>query len=484
MGRIYRGVKKSIGGFQKPVVLKQLLPELKRDPELVQLFFREAQIHATLDHANIVHIIDLVEAKGNYYIVMEYVRGTDLYRIIKKLKGLNRRLPMHAVLFIGRETLKALDYAHNRTDDYGRRLGIVHRDISPTNIMISGAGEVKLTDFGIAKSATYSSNFFRVKGKAAYMSPEQALGKDLDHRSDLFSTAVCIYEMLAGQRPFPALRVGLPPEKHFKQKILSVSQARAGCPVELDTILERSLSADPNIRFDSASELLSELEQVVTRHGLFCSNQKLATYLEETLGQDPTSWGDMSHIPTSRPQSGSSDVEMNDDALQTPTKEMEYKAKNSRKEPVGQSVPANEEVDPVGAEGTSVTFPPFPWKPDPSQARSASLPPPNRASHRSDSPGYPSELVGLPEPPPPPPPGPSIRLESAPPLLRKESGDLDRPSSSEAYPHTTNPVRLVGMNSIEPDKPALRPWVWVAVASFLVLLFLFVFWLVVRSSDV
>ena len=202
MGAIYIGKKLGPGGFEKEVVLKQLLPEYTSRPEFRDLFFREAKISATLDHANIVHTFDLVESDESLFIVMEYVRGTDLRTIVRRAKLRRRELAPGAALHITLEVLAGLAYAHMRKSTEGAPMAIIHRDVSPSNILCSAQGEVKLSDFGIAKAATHSSLFYRVRGKVGYMSPEQARNEAIDHRTDLYSVAVCLYEALTAERLF------------------------------------------------------------------------------------------------------------------------------------------------------------------------------------------------------------------------------------------------------------------------------------------
>src|SRR5262249_42976068 len=146
--------------------------------------------------------IDLVASGNDYFIVMEYVRGGDLRTLLKRSKRRGKPWQPEAALFIGREVLGALAYAHAKTDTRGQRLNLIHRDVSPSNILLSETGAVKLTDFGIAKANTHSSVFYRVRGKVGYMSPEQAHGQALDHRTDLYSCAVCLFELLTGERLF------------------------------------------------------------------------------------------------------------------------------------------------------------------------------------------------------------------------------------------------------------------------------------------
>src|SRR5688572_26967896 len=254
MGAIYLGKKLGAGGFEKEVVLKQLLPEFTQQPEFIDLFLREARLSATLDHANIVHTIDLVNAGEEYFIVMEYVRGGDLRTLFKRAKRRRKRLAPAAAIFIAREILSALAYAHQKVGPDGNPLGLIHRDVSPSNVLVSGNGEVKLTDFGIAKASTHRSIFYRVKGKVGYMSPEQAKGDALDPRSDLYSVAVCLYEMLTGERLFVAPSLTTSADELYAQPVPAISRKRQDLPKDLDKVVFKALSIDPKGRYQTAGE--------------------------------------------------------------------------------------------------------------------------------------------------------------------------------------------------------------------------------------
>src|SRR5262249_10264168 len=154
MGAIYLGKKLGVDGFEKEVVLKQLLPEFTREPKFIDLFLREARLSASLDHNNIVRTVDLVNAGDDYFMVMEYVRGADLRTLMRRARRRHKRFTPQAAVFIGHEILEALSYAHGKSGTDGKALHLIHRDVSPSNILVSGAGEVKLTDFGIAKANT------------------------------------------------------------------------------------------------------------------------------------------------------------------------------------------------------------------------------------------------------------------------------------------------------------------------------------------
>jgi serine/threonine protein kinase len=289
MGAIYVGKKLGPGGFEKEVVLKQLLPEYTARPEFRDLFFREAKISATLDHANIVHVFDLVESDESLFIVMEYVRGVDLRTIIRRSKLRRRELAPAAALHITLEILAGLSYAHTRRTPTGESMAIIHRDVSPSNILCSVQGEVKLSDFGIAKAATHNSAFYRVRGKVGYMSPEQARSQPIDHRTDLYSVAVCLYEALTAERLFVG-DLSTPADVIYAQPIVPPSTKRAGLPTALDVVLKTALAPDPADRYQDSIAFADALRQVAHRHGLLYSAPQLGEHLRYILGSDPQKW--------------------------------------------------------------------------------------------------------------------------------------------------------------------------------------------------
>lgn len=284
MGAIYVGKKLGAGGFEMEVVLKQLLPEFTQQEEFIDLFLREAKISATLDHANIVHTIDLVTAGGEYFIVMEYLPGGDLRTLLKRAKRRGKRFSPAAAIYICREVLSALAYAHTKRDFDGQPLRLIHRDVSPSNILVSYAGECKLTDFGIAKAATHNSLFYKVKGKIGYMSPEQAKSESLDHRSDLYSLAVCLYEVLTGERLFVHAGITTSADEIYSQPIPQVSRKVPGLTPDLDKIMAKALSLDPDTRYQTASEFQEALTRCAHRNGLLMSAPELARELLDACG--------------------------------------------------------------------------------------------------------------------------------------------------------------------------------------------------------
>jgi serine/threonine protein kinase len=284
MGAIYVGKKLGAGGFEMEVVLKQLLPEFTQQEEFIDLFLREAKLSATLDHANIVHTIDLVTAGNEYFIVMEYLPGGDLRTLLKKAKRRGHRLSPPSAIYISREVLSALAYAHSKRDFEGNPLKLIHRDVSPSNILLSYAGEVKLTDFGIAKAATHTSLFYKVKGKIGYMSPEQAKSEPLDHRGDLYSLAVCMYEIITGERLFVHAGLTTSADEIYSQPVPLLSRKVPGLTHELDAVMQKALSLAPEARFQTAGEFQEALMRCAHRNGLLMGAPELAEELREVCG--------------------------------------------------------------------------------------------------------------------------------------------------------------------------------------------------------
>jgi serine/threonine protein kinase len=302
MGAIYLGKKLGVGGFEKEVVLKQLLPEFTREPKFIDLFLREARLSASLEHANIVHTIDLVNAGTDYFMVMEYVKGADLRTLLKRVRRKHKRFSPAAGVFIGHEILEALSYAHQKSAHDGRPLNLIHRDISPSNILLSGAGEVKLTDFGIAKASTHRSVFYKVKGKVGYMSPEQARGEPVDARSDLFSLGVVLYEVLVGERLFVGDLMSSA-SQIYAQPIQAPSQKRPEIPADLDAVILKALSLDPAGRFQSAEEFSETLTRVGTRHRLIVGASEMSSHLKSIAGDDASMWLKMETLGHDRSES-------------------------------------------------------------------------------------------------------------------------------------------------------------------------------------
>jgi serine/threonine protein kinase len=220
---------------------------------------------------------------------MEYVRGGDLRTLMKRARRRHQRFPPQAAMFIAHEILEALSYAHSRVGPDGGKLGLIHRDVSPSNILLSGAGEVKLTDFGIAKASTHRSVFFKVKGKVGYMSPEQARGEPIDARSDLFSLGVVLYEVLVGERLFVGDLMSTA-AAIYAQPIAPPSKRRPELPIELDEVLLKALSLDRRGRYQTPEEFQDALSRVAAKRRLLCGASEMASILRQVCGEDPAQW--------------------------------------------------------------------------------------------------------------------------------------------------------------------------------------------------
>ncbi len=261
MAEIFKGLSYDVNGLKKTVCIKKILPHIAASQEFIDNLIDEAKITVSLSHGNIAQIYDLGKVGDDYFMVMEFVEGRSLSQINKRCLKNDELIPVPHLCFFMAEILNGLNYIHLRTDERGSSLGIVHRDISPQNIMVSFSGTVKIIDFGIAKSklrmGTTDSGI--LKGKFAYMSPEQARGEPVDHRSDIFSLGVILYEMLTGKRLFKADDNRDTLRNVRRAKIDPPTSFRPDLPPALDEIVMRALAKDRRERYPFASEMHDEL---------------------------------------------------------------------------------------------------------------------------------------------------------------------------------------------------------------------------------
>lgn len=261
MAEVFRARQLGAEGFARPVALKRMSSALSHDETFAEMFIEEARLAALLQHPNIVQVLDFDrDERGTLFLAMELVDGSDLRRILDALRRSGRRMPPSIAAFVAAELLKALAYAHELEQD-GKQRGLVHRDVSPHNCLVSRAGAVKLADFGIAKATATAalSQSGVVRGKVAYMAPEQARGDPVDARSDLFALGVVLYEMLAGERPFEGAT-----EAETLARLLSGRFAPLGArvpdaPADLVAVASRLIEVDRAARFASAHEVLGQL---------------------------------------------------------------------------------------------------------------------------------------------------------------------------------------------------------------------------------
>jgi len=261
MAELFRAKKIGIEGFEQVLAVKRILPHLSSDEEFANMFIAKAKLAAHLTHKNIAQIYDFGEIEQSYFISMEYIRGKDLKAILKKVSLERRKLPAGIAVFIAKEVAAALSYAHKQKDNTGNDLNIIHRDISPQNILISYEGEVKIVDFGIAKASTHSKTTTGIlKGKLSYMSPEQAWGKPVDHRSDIFSLGVVLYEMLTGRKLFQGDSEVGTLEMIRKARIEPLPSAvNMDMPSGLEAKVLKALARDASERYQNASDMELDL---------------------------------------------------------------------------------------------------------------------------------------------------------------------------------------------------------------------------------
>jgi serine/threonine protein kinase len=268
MAEIFKGLTYDFSGLKKFIVIKRILPHIAVNKEFIHMLIDEAKIAVCLNHGNIAQTFDLGKVAEDYFIVMEFVEGRTISQLFKKSVALKESLPIPMACFIVSEICQGLDYIHRRQDEYGDPLGIVHCDISPQNVIIGPAGTVKIVDFGVAKAVSKLSDKERgiLKGKFAYMSPEQTEGVFVDARSDLFSAGVVLWEVLTGRRLFKKKTNGETIEAVNSMAVYPPSAYRNEIPSELDEIVMKALARDPNQRYPSAHDLSLALTKFNLKH--------------------------------------------------------------------------------------------------------------------------------------------------------------------------------------------------------------------------
>jgi serine/threonine protein kinase len=270
------------------VAIKRILPSVAEDPDFIRMFIDEARLVRNLDHPNICPLYELGQAGATYYIVMEYVSGKDVLAIINRFRKLKKRMPPEMLAWIGIQVCQGLEYAHRKRNRQGEPLDIVHRDISPQNILVGYDGRVKVIDFGIAKAASRSAKTRAgvLKGKFGYMSPEQVQGVRVDHRSDLFSLGTCLYEMATCERLFRGDSEFETLEKVRAAQVVPLVERVAGFPPELDDVVRRALAPGPEARWQSAREFKESLRQFVLRHAPSFESTAMARWMRDAFADE------------------------------------------------------------------------------------------------------------------------------------------------------------------------------------------------------
>jgi eukaryotic-like serine/threonine-protein kinase len=285
MGEVYLATAPGPRGVEKLVAIKLIRGLQEQGQYLLEMFIEEAKVSFLLSHPNIVHTYEIGEVDGHYFLVMEYVEGITLGALINHFREVLRQpLPLRFALHVAAEVARGLDYAHNLTDQDRRPLGIVHRDVSASNVLVSNDGQVKVSDFGLAISSLreYESQSGEVKGKAAYMAPEQLAGRKVDARADLFALGVLLYEMLSGRNPFAENRRDITIAARIKGlPIFPLAQAADHAPQPVLEAVQRCLALEPEGRFASARELGRALEGCLRQLGQAVSSYDFADFVAQ-----------------------------------------------------------------------------------------------------------------------------------------------------------------------------------------------------------
>ncbi len=288
MAEIYRAKTFDAHGTPHLVAVKRVLAHLAEDDDFIQMLVDEAKIASVLRHGNIARVYEFARAHGEYFIAMEHVDGKDMRTVLERCRTKKKPIPPEHAAYIAAEIGSALHAAHSAVDSRGRPLRIIHRDVSPSNIICSYAGEVKLCDFGIAKAtlSRVSTKTGVIKGKVKYMSPEQALGRKLDHRSDVFSLGSCLYEMLTRIPPFTATNEMDLLIKVRDAKYRPVSELTPGIPTELEQITDRCLTRSRANRYQTAAEAEGDLRVFLRKYMPNYSRSHLGRFVRKMFATE------------------------------------------------------------------------------------------------------------------------------------------------------------------------------------------------------
>ncbi len=288
MAEVFKAKAFGVEGFERLIAVKRILPSIAEDEEFITMFIDEAKIAVQLQHANIAQIFDLGKVGESYFIALEYVQGKDMRSIVDRMRKHKVPMPISMAVYCIMKVCEGLDYAHNKKDPAGRELNLVHRDVSPQNILISYDGEVKIIDFGIAKAAGKAGKTQAgiLKGKFGYMSPEQVRGLPLDRRSDIFAVGICLWEMLTGERLFVGESDFSTLEKVRNVEITPPSTYNKELPPELESIVLKTLSKEVENRYQSAMDLHDDLQRWMYDSGSFFARKELAQFMNEIFHED------------------------------------------------------------------------------------------------------------------------------------------------------------------------------------------------------
>jgi serine/threonine-protein kinase len=288
MATVFLGRILGVGGFQRFVAIKRLHPHLASDQEFVEMFLDEARLAASIHHPNVVPILEVGTSDKGYYLVMEYIEGDTFARLLARATSLKERIPAPIVIRIALDTLAGLHAAHELRDDGDNTLNLVHRDVSPQNILVGINGTARITDFGVARAATRlsSTRSGQLKGKLAYMAPEQARGGSLDRRADVFSLGTVLWEALADRRLFKGDGEAETLNRVLFEPIPQLRASAPDIPAMLEAATMKALEREAQSRYDTAAEFADELERAARACQAIASVREVAEYVQRLLGQE------------------------------------------------------------------------------------------------------------------------------------------------------------------------------------------------------
>jgi eukaryotic-like serine/threonine-protein kinase len=285
MAEVFVAESAGIEGFRKQVAIKRVLPQLSKKQQFIEMFLDEARLSAHLSHSNVVSVFDIGVGDGTYFIVMEYVDGADLKAVMDHAKKIARTPPVEAAVYVTRRICQGLAYAHELKID-GKHLNVIHRDITPANVLMTRYGEVKIVDFGLAKASSQlaASDAGVIKGKFGYLAPETVMEKPVDQRVDVFACGIILWEMLSGRRLFLG-DTDFQTVRMVRDAVIpSLPQINRDVPAELDTIVKRALARDPDARYRNARDLGHDLTRFLFRYGSPVSDDDVAILVGHAMG--------------------------------------------------------------------------------------------------------------------------------------------------------------------------------------------------------
>jgi len=289
MAEVFQGEVESIEGFKKQVAIKRVLPHLAQNRQFIQMFLDEARLSLKFNHANVVQTFSIGTSDNTYFIVMEFIDGMNVRKLMEHIEASGRTMDPAPAAFIVNEVCKGLSYAHSLRGGDGRPLGVVHRDVSPPNILLSKQGEIKIVDFGLAKATSQleSTDPGLIKGKFAYLSPEATYGLEVDKRADIFAAGTVLWELLTGKRLFKG-ETDYDTVMNVREAVIPpVSSINPRVPREMDTIMFRALARDASARYQDASEFGSDLMKLLFKRQMLVTSYDIARIVSNIVDTEP-----------------------------------------------------------------------------------------------------------------------------------------------------------------------------------------------------